>query len=256
MKIVTWNVNSVRARLGRLLPWLEEEAPDVVCLQETKVQDLQFPREEIEDAGYNVEIFGQKTYNGVAILSHHRIHDVVRGFDDDSEDAEKRVIGAEIEGFAVLDLYVPNGKEVGHKSYHYKLEWLQKLRGFLDTHYQPSDPVVVCGDFNVTFDDRDIHDPEAWHERILCSAPEREALCRVMEFGLVDGLRQFHEERGPFTWWDHRGGSLARDRGLRIDHFLLSESALARCIGIRVDREMRKGASPSDHAPVIAEFAD
>ena len=254
MKIATWNVNSVRARLARLLPWLEQESPDIVCLQETKVQDLQFPREEIEDAGYNVEVFGQKTYNGVAILSQHPIHDVIRGFDDDDESADKRVLGAEIEGYAILDLYVPNGKQVGHESYEFKLAWLERLRRLLDERFSTNDRVVVCGDFNVTFDDRDIHDPAAWHEKILCSTPERKALTHVMDFGLTDALRRFHEGDGPYTWWDHRAGSFARDHGLRIDHFLLSEPALAACTGVHVDREMRTGRSPSDHAPVIATF--
>ncbi len=254
MRIVTWNVNSVRARLPRLLPWLEQHRPDVVCLQETKVQDEQFPREYLEDAGYDVVVHGQKTYNGVAILSRRRMSDVVRGFPSDAEDAPARAIAATIEGFRVLNLYVPNGQEVGHEKYRMKLDWLSRLRSYLDADFSKQDAVVVCGDFNVTFDDRDVHDPEAWREKILCSTPERDALRRVMDFGFVDALRHHHEEGGIYTWWDMRTRSFDRNAGLRIDHFLVTDDALKVCTGVDVDREARAGKSPSDHAPVIATF--
>lgn len=252
MRIVTWNVNSVRARLPRLLPWLEENAPDVLCLQETKVIDDLFPYEPLEDLGYNVVVHGQKTYNGVAILARHGIEAVVRGFPDDEEGAQARVIGCAVEDVLVLNLYVPNGSSVGSDKYAYKLDWLGRLRAFLDATYDPSEKIVVCGDFNITFDDRDVHDPEKWHEKILCSTPEREALRHVMDFGLTDALRKHHDEAGIYTWWDMRGGSFPRDHGLRIDHFLMSEAALAACTAVDVDREARKGPGPSDHAPVLA----
>ncbi|MGA0868668.1 MAG: exodeoxyribonuclease III [Planctomycetota bacterium] len=252
MRIVTWNVNSVRARLPRLLPWLEENAPDVLCLQETKVIDDLFPYEPLEDLGYNVVVHGQKTYNGVAILARHGIEAVVRGFPDDEEGAQARVIGCAVEDVLVLNLYVPNGSSVGSDKYAYKLDWLGRLRAFLDATYDPSEKIVVCGDFNITFDDRDVHDPEKWHEKILCSTPEREALRHVMDFGLTDALRKHHDEAGIYTWWDMRGGSFPRDHGLRIDHFLMSEAALAACTAVDVDREARKGQGPSDHAPVLA----
>ncbi|MGA1525559.1 MAG: exodeoxyribonuclease III [Planctomycetota bacterium] len=252
MRIVTWNVNSVRARLPRLLPWLEENAPDVLCLQETKVIDDLFPYEPLEDLGYNVAVHGQKTYNGVAILARHGIEAVVRGFPDDEEGAQARVIGCAVEDVLVLNLYVPNGSSVGSDKYAYKLDWLGRLRAFLDATYDPSEKIVVCGDFNITFDDRDVHDPEKWHEKILCSTPEREALRHVMDFGLTDALRKHHDEAGIYTWWDMRGGSFPRDHGLRIDHFLMSEAALAACTAVDVDREARKGQGPSDHAPVLA----
>jgi exodeoxyribonuclease-3 len=252
MRIVTWNVNSVRARLPRLLPWLEENSPDVLCLQETKVVDELFPYEPLEDLGYNVVVHGQKTYNGVAILARHGIEAVVRGFPDDEEGAQARVIGCAVEDVLVLNLYVPNGSSVGSDKYAYKLDWLRRLRAFLDANYDPSEKIVVCGDFNITFDDRDVHDPEKWHEKILCSTPERDALRNVMDFGLTDALRKHHEDAGIYTWWDMRGGSFPRDHGLRIDHFLMSDAALAACTAVDVDREARGGKGPSDHAPVLA----
>ena len=193
MRIATWNVNSVRARLNRLLPWLEEHQPDVLCLQETKVVDEQFPFEPIEDQGYECRVFGQKTYNGVAILSRVGSEDVVTGFPDDEDDAQKRVIGCQVGDVQILNLYVPNGSEVGSDKYRFKLDWLARLRAFLDERYDANEKLVVTGDFNITFDDRDVHDPELWHEKILCSTPEREALAEVMAFGLSDALRQWLE---------------------------------------------------------------
>ncbi len=255
MRIATWNVNSVRARLPRLLPWLEDRRPDIVCLQETKCLDEQFPREPIEDLGYQIETFGQKTYNGVAILSRPPIEDVVRGLPGDGPDAEARSIAATIDGMRILNLYVVNGKEVGSDKYAYKLEWMRRVAEWLET-WDMSEEVVVTGDFNVTFDDRDVYDPEEWRGKILCSEPEREALRRILATGLVDALRHFHEEPGHYTWWDFRTRAFRGDRGLRIDHFLLSEPALARCEDVFVDREAREGEKPSDHAPVIAVLRD
>ena len=255
MQVATWNVNSVRARLPRLLPWLEERAPDVVLLQETKCVDDAFPREPIEDLGYQIETFGQKTYNGVAILSKQRIEDVVRGFDDDDEGAEKRALGATIGDTMFLCVYVINGMQVGHERYHDKLEWFGKLGDHIFEHFPMNEKVVVAGDFNVTFDDRDVYDPERWHERILCSTPEREALGRLTEMGLADAFRKFHEEAGHYTWWDFRTFGWKRGNGLRIDHFLMSPAALGSCTDVEVDIEARDGAKPSDHAPLIATMA-
>ena len=254
MRIATWNVNSVRARLPRLLPWLAEQRPDVVCLQETKVVDELFPTSYLEDQGYDVVAHGQKTYNGVAILARRGIRDVVRGFPDDAEDAQARAIAATIDGWRILNLYVPNGAEVGHEKYQYKLAWLERLRRYLDEAFCADDQLVVCGDFNITFDDRDIHDPAAWHEQILCSTPERDALRRVLDFGLFDALRKHHAEAGIHTWWDMRTRAFARGAGLRIDHFLVSRSALDACSAVDVDLDACRGKSPSDHAPVIATF--
>lgn len=254
MRIATWNVNSVRARLPRLLPWIAKQRPDVLLLQETKVQDEAFPREPLEDEGYNIETFGQKTYNGVAVLSKHRIEDIVRGFPEDVEGAERRAIGCVVSGFMLLNLYVPNGQEVGSAKFAYKMEWLKRLRSLLTKRYDMKEKVVLAGDFNITFDDRDVWDPEGLRETIHCSTPEREALTRLCETGLSDALRKFHAEGGIYTWWDHRGGAFPRGHGLRIDHFLVSETALACCEGVAVDVEERKGQGVSDHAPVIATF--
>ncbi len=253
MRIATWNVNSVRARLERLLPWLSEVRPDVVCLQETKCVDEAFPREEIEEVGYQVAHHGQPTYNGVAILSRRPIEDVRVGFGVEAFDGEARAISATVEDVMVTNVYVVNGREVGHERYGYKLEWLRALRDDLRAHSPMDEKVVVCGDFNVTFDDKDVYDAARWHERILCSTPEREALAEVMSVGLHDSLRHFHPEGGVFTWWDYRRRGFEKgNRGLRIDHLLMSTPALDACTGVEVDREARAGKKPSDHAPVIA----
>ena len=254
MQIATWNVNSIRARLPRVLAWLDARAPDVVCLQETKCLDEAFPREPLEELGYQVATFGQKTYNGVAILSKRGVEDVWRGFAGDGSDAEARVIGAQVGDFLLLDLYVVNGQEVGAPKYHYKLEWLGRVRDLLAERYPMTEKVVVTGDFNVTFDDRDVHDPVLWREKILCSTPEREALRRVLDVGLADALRHFTDAGGIYTWWDFRTKGFERGYGLRIDHFLLSPPALAACTGVAVDVEERGREKPSDHAPVVATF--
>ncbi|MHC5062649.1 MAG: exodeoxyribonuclease III [Planctomycetota bacterium] len=255
MNIATWNVNSLRARMPRFLPWLEENQPDILCLQETKVIDDLFPRSEIEEAGYNIACFGQKTYNGVAILARQPIEDVVTGFPDDDEDAQKRVIGGIVDDFIILNLYVPNGSELGSPKFEFKMNWLDRLREFVNDRYDAGEKIVITGDFNITFDDRDVYDPEALREAIHCSTRERQALAQIMEFGLHDGLRKHHEEAGLYTWWDHRGGAFWKDRGLRIDHFLLTDSALDACDAVVIDREARKGKGASDHVPVIASFS-
>jgi exodeoxyribonuclease-3 len=254
MRITTWNVNSVRARLPRILPWLEKNRPDVVLLQETKVEDELFPREPLEDAGYNIAVCGQKTYNGVAVLCKHRIEDLVRCLPDDGEGADKRLLGCIVGDTMLLNLYVPNGQSVGSAKFAYKLEWLARVRRMLDERYDPAEKIVLAGDFNVTFDDRDVWDPVLLRETIHCSTPEREALRGLCGFGLVDGLREFTQEPGIHTWWDHRAGSFPKGQGLRIDHFLLSEKARAACRGIEVDVEERRGKGVSDHAPVTATF--
>jgi len=255
MRISTWNVNSVRARLPRVLHWLETTRPDVVCLQETKCLDEQFPREPIEDLGYSIETFGQKTYNGVAILSRFGIDDVVRGFPDDDDDAQRRVIGATIGDVMLLDLYVVNGEAVGSPKYDFKLRWLERLRAFVAERYPMNEKVVLCGDFNITFDDRDVYDPEAWRGKVLCSEPEREALAGLCDLGLVDAFRHFHEEPEQYTWWDFRTKGFQRGAGLRIDHFLMSPPALAACTDVEIEKAQRGGEKPSDHAPVTATLA-
>jgi exodeoxyribonuclease-3 len=256
MQIATWNVNSIRARLPRVLPWLAQHRPDVVCLQETKVHDDSFPREPFEELGYNVEVFGQKTYNGVAILARHRIEDVRRGIGDGEEEIEEaRVISATVGDVMLLDLYVVNGQEVGAERYFYKLAWLERVRRMITERFDMKEKVVVMGDFNVTFDDRDVHDPARWHEKILCSTPEREALERVVGCGLHDAFRKFHKEGGHYTWWDFRTRAFERGWGLRIDHFLMSSPAFEACTGVVIDAEERSRERPSDHAPVVATLA-
>jgi exodeoxyribonuclease-3 len=247
-------MNSVRARLQRLLPWLEARRPDVLCLQEIKCQDEQFPREPFEELGYQACVHGQKTYNGVAILSKRGLEGVVCGLQDADLDGEARAIAAQIGDLLLLNLYVVNGEAVGSPKYARKLAWLERLRESVRSRCPMHEKVVLCGDFNITFDDRDVHDPEAWREKILCSTPEREALRRITDLGLHDALRKFTQEAGHYTWWDFRTRAFERGLGLRIDHFLMSEAALACCIGIEVDLEARRGLKPSDHAPVIASF--
>jgi exodeoxyribonuclease-3 len=254
MRIATWNVNSIRARLPRVTEWLEKKKPDVVCIQETKCLDEQFPREPIEELGYQIATFGQKTYNGVAILARGRIEDVQRGIGDEEDDAEARVIAATVGDVMLVNLYVVNGQEVGADRYHYKLEWLGRVRKFLDMRFDTKEKVVVTGDFNVTFDDRDVYDPDLWREKILCSTPEREALANVMGWGLKDAFRKFHEEGGHYTWWDFRTLGFKRGHGLRIDHLLMTPPALDACKNVAIDLEARGGEKPSDHAPVIAEL--
>jgi len=255
MEIVTWNVNSVRARLPRLLPWLEQRRPDVVLLQETKCLDEAFPREPIEDLGYQIETFGQKTYNGVAILARQRIEDVRTGFDSDLDQAERRVIGATVGDTMLLCVYVINGVSVGHTRYADKLEFFDRLCDHVTDYYPLDEKVVIGGDFNVTFDDRDIWDPERWREKILCSTPEREALAKLTGLGLTDAFRKFHEEEGHYTWWDFRTAGFKKKQGLRIDHFLMSPPALEACTSVEVDLDARDGAKPSDHAPLVTTLS-
>jgi exodeoxyribonuclease-3 len=257
MRIATWNVNSIRARLPRLVPWLAESRPDVVCLQETKCVDEAFPREPLEELGYQVLCYGQKTYNGVAILSRQGLEAEILGLPDDAPDAERRVLGATIGDLMVLNLYVVNGKEVGSDKYAYKLEWLERLRQFIDESYPSAggrlaQKLVVTGDFNITCDDRDVYDPDAWRDKILCSEPERDALAALMGLGLSDAFRKFEQGTGHYTWWDFRTRGFQGNRGLRIDHFLMSDEALAACNAVEIDLAARGGEKPSDHAPVIA----
>ncbi len=251
MRVATWNVNSVRARCERLLAWLEAHRPDVVCLQEIKCLDEQFPREPVEDLGYNIETFGQKTYNGVAILARTRIEDVVRGMPGDDESSQRRVIAATVGDVRYINAYVVNGEKVGSEKYAYKLEWMARLADYAHGVAREYEATVLTGDFNVTFDDRDVHDPEAWREKILCSTPERDALRRIQGEYYRDAMRKFTEEKGAYTWWDFRTGAFRGDRGLRIDHFLVTPAAHERAREFFVDREERAGEKPSDHAPVF-----
>lgn len=252
MIIATWNVNSIRMRLERLLEWLRRRAPDIVCLQETKVVDEEFPADPIRGLGYHCVHRGEKSYNGVAVLARSAILDPVLNLPGDPGDTECRFIDCTIGGIRVMNLYAPNGGEVGSPKYDYKLRWYGRLRNYLDAGLDPAREVVLCGDFNVAPDDRDVWDPELWRGQILFSEPEKEALRGLLEWGLEDALRLHHSEGGLYTWWDYRGGAFHRGWGVRIDHILLSRPLAKRCTAVEIDRNERKGKKPSDHAPVLA----
>ena len=251
-------MNSLRARLERVGAWLDREAPDVVCLQETKATDDKFPREVFEDRGYDLEVFGQPTYNGVCIAAKapYALEDVQRGFPDASSDAEKRLIAATVGGLRLVNVYVPNGSSVGSDKFEYKLRWYARLRKLLDDTADPDTPWVICGDFNVAPDDRDVHAPDAYRGAVMFSDEEKAAYQRLKAFGLADVLRHFSDEAGVYTWWDYRRLGFQKNRGWRIDHFLATPPAVERARSIRVNRDERKGPQPSDHAPVIATFTD
>jgi exodeoxyribonuclease-3 len=252
VKLATWNINSIRARNDRLFAWLEKERPDVLCLQETKVEDAAFPVDALAKAGYQVATFGQRSYNGVAILSTQPLADVTRGFGDGEDDGDARVIAATAHGVRIVCVYVVNGQELTSDRYPYKLAWLRRLRAMLDRTAKPDQPLVVCGDMNVAPDDRDVWSPEKWREQIHCSTPEREALAYVLGFGLTDVFRKHHGDEKVYSWWDYRGVAFFKDQGLRIDHIFATKSVADRCTSCTIDRSARKGQDASDHAPVIA----
>jgi exodeoxyribonuclease-3 len=252
VKLATWNINSIRARNDRLFAGLEKERPDVLCLQETKVEDAAFPVDALAKAGYQVATFGQRSYNGVAILSTQPLADVTRAFGDGEDDGDARVIAATAHGVRVVCVYVVNGQELTSDRYPYKLAWLRRLRAMLDRTAKPDQPLVVCGDMNVAPDDRDVWSPDKWREQIHCSTPEREALAYVLGFGLTDVFRKHHGDEKVYSWWDYRGVAFFKDQGLRIDHIFATKSVADRCTSCTIDRSARKGQDASDHAPVIA----
>lgn len=255
MILAAWNVNSLNIRLPRLLPWLESARPDVVCLQETKLEDVKFPVQAIADAGYSAHYAGQKTYNGVAILARRElaVEDVRMGIDGFA-DEQKRVIAATIAGIRVVGVYVPNGQSVDSDKYQYKLAWYAALAGMLRSELARNPNLAVAGDFNVAPEDRDVHDPAAWAGQVLCSVPERSAFQALLALGLKDSFRLFEQPERSFSWWDYRMLGFPKNHGLRIDHVLLSDPLAARCTASRIDRNMRKGEKPSDHAPVLVEL--
>jgi exodeoxyribonuclease III len=252
VKLATWNINSIRARNDRVFAWLDREKPDVLCLQETKVEDEGFPTAAFEKAGYQVATYGQRSYNGVAIASRYPLIDVARGFSDGEADEEARVLAATVDGVRVVCLYVPNGQELTSEKYPYKLAWFGRLRAFLERTQASTDPVIVCGDMNVTPDDRDVWAPEKWKDQIHCSPPERAALANVVAWGLTDLFRHHHGDAKQYSWWDYRGVAFFKDQGLRIDLVFGTAPIVARCTACTIDRSARKGQDASDHAPVIA----
>ncbi len=261
MQIATWNVNSVRSRLEQVVAWLELERPEVLCLQETKVEDAAFPTGAFGHLGYTAVISGQKAYNGVAILSRLPLEDVRIGFDallaDEPAGAlaeQKRVISARIEGVRVLNLYVPNGSSLRSEKYAYKLEWLACLRRYLDVQDNDGDPLCMVGDFNIALDDRDIHDPQRLSGGIMASEAERQALRLALDERLSDVFRLFEPDSGHWSWWDYRSGAWDRDSGWRIDHIYLSEELQERATGCLIHKAVRGNEKPSDHAPVVVQL--
>ncbi len=253
LKIATWNVNSLRVRLPHLLAWLSDVQPDIVALQETKLTDDCFPVQEIEAAGYQVAFSGQKSYNGVALLSRVPASEIIRDIPD-LDDPQRRILAATCGQLRVLDIYVPNGASVGSEKYVYKLAWLDKLCDYIEQQLKVYPQLVVLGDFNIAPEDRDVHDPKAWEGQVLVSEPERAAFMRLLKFGLNDSFRLFDQPPGIFSWWDYRAMAFRRNMGMRIDHILISPALREHCRGCVVDKAPRKLERPSDHAPVIAEF--
>ncbi len=253
MKLATWNVNSLKVRLPQLLAWLAQAQPDVVCLQETKLEDENFPAAEIEAAGYRCLVSGQKAYNGVAILARRPLADPAVGIEGFA-DEQKRVLAATVDEVRVVCVYVPNGESVDSPKYAYKLGWLAALRGWLERELARHPRLALLGDFNVAPEERDVHDPRLWEGKVLFSAPEREALRRLLDLGLVDSFRLFEQPAKSFSWWDYRMNQFKRNRGLRIDHVLLSRPLAEQAKASDIHKQVRAQERPSDHAPVVTEI--
>ena len=258
MRIATWNVNSLKIRLPKVEEWLAYAQPDVLCMQETKLADSAFPAMAFAALGYDAAHCGQGQWNGVAILSRVGLDDVVAGFSDQAEDetVEARLLWATCGGVRVASVYVPNGRSVGSEHYEAKLEWLGRLRRHLESAGRPGDDLVVCGDFNVAPDDRDVWDVTKLHGGTHVSGPEREALAALESWGLVDVFRRLYADAGLYSWWDYRAGDFHQGRGLRIDLALATEPLAARATYALIDRFARKGKGPSDHAPLLVDFED
>jgi exodeoxyribonuclease-3 len=253
MKIVSWNVNSLKVRLPQVLEWLATYQPDVLCLQETKQEDANFPLAELNAAGYQCVFSGQKTYNGVAILSKHALQEPIYGIPNFA-DEQKRVLAATVNGVRIVDVYIPNGQSIDSDKYQYKLAWLKALTAWLAEELKAYPKLALLGDYNIAPEDRDVHDPAAWEGQVLCSAPEREAFQALQALGLQDSFRLFEQPEKTFSWWDYRMNAFRRNLGLRIDHILLSVPLVMVCKSSQIDKEARKVERPSDHAPVLAEI--
>jgi exodeoxyribonuclease-3 len=254
MKIATWNVNSLNVRHGHVMEWLDIVKPDVLVLQEIKQATEAFDAESFAGIGYKAVASGQKTYNGVAVISRGEPEDQVTDFPG-FEDPQRRILASTIDGVRVVNLYIPNGSSVGSEKYDYKLGWLRALHEFLEGELKVHENLVVLGDFNIAPDDRDVYDPEKWGDDVLCSPPEREALQALIDLGLADVYRQFDQPEQNFSWWDYRAAGFRRNAGLRIDLILASEALASRCTASYIDKEPRTWERPSDHTPVIAEFS-
>ncbi|MBI5783024.1 MAG: exodeoxyribonuclease III [Gammaproteobacteria bacterium] len=253
MKIATWNINSIRVRLPQVLEWLKKENPDVLCLQETKITDGEFPAAAFREMAYQAVYAGQKTYNGVATLSRAPTDDVITslpGVDGD----QKRLLATTVGDVRVVNVYVPNGEEVGSEKYSYKLSWLKALEKFVARELKSHPRLALLGDYNIAPEERDVHDPKRWEGHVLFSGKERAAFQRLVEHGLTDVFRQFDQPEKNFSWWDYRAGAFHRNHGLRIDHILCSPALAQRCSTCRIDTDPRRHERPSDHAPVFAQF--
>lgn len=253
LKVASWNVNSLNVRLPHVQAWCASAEPDILALQETKMTDEKFPVEALRESGYHSVFSGQPTYNGVAILSRRPGKDVVTDLEG-LDDPQRRILAATYGDVRVIDLYVVNGKEVGSDKYAYKLDWLRHVTDWIEQEVERFENVIVMGDFNIAPDDRDVYDPEAWHERILCSTAERTALQKVLSLGFQDTFRLFEQPDKSFSWWDYRQAAFRRGMGLRIDLVLASQAMAERCTSAYIDVEPRRQERPSDHTPVVAEF--
>jgi exodeoxyribonuclease-3 len=256
MKIATWNVNSINVRMPQLLDWLRAAEPDVVGVQETKTVDGKFPEMELKAAGYESVFTGEKSYNGVAILSKFPITDAQKNFIDDGEESQKRLIAATVNGIRIVNAYVPNGSELGSDKFKFKLDWLQRLRRMFDETCKDQKDVLLCGDFNVAMTELDVWNAGAMAGRLHFSRPERAAVTYVKQWGFTDLFREKNDDVRAFSWWDYRAGSWQKDQGLRIDHIWTSPSLTAKCTRCWIDKSPRALNLPSDHAPVVAEFGD
>ncbi|MBX2810408.1 MAG: exodeoxyribonuclease III [Myxococcales bacterium] len=256
MKIVTWNVNSLRARLDLVLNWIEVNAPDIICLQETKTTDQEFPEDEFGDLDYDIVYFGQPSYNGVAIAARDPIKNVVKGFPGALPDDEKRLIAATINGIRIINIYLPNGNSYNSDKYRFKLQWMDNLQRFIESGPLFSSPLILLGDFNVAPRDEDIYPAYGTGEQLFISSAERDRYRQLIQWGMTDMLEHFHPDTQQYTWWDYRGAGFQRDEGMRIDHILATHTILSRSSSCDVDRGPRAEEHPSDHAPVILRLKD
>ena len=253
LKLASWNVNSLKVRLDQVLEWMESSQIDVLAMQETKLIDENFPATAFTDKGYHIVFAGQKTYNGVAVISKHPVTDIITDIPD-LADPQRRILAVTVAGMRLINLYVPNGSDLTSDKYQYKLNWLQKVTAFIQQQLNLYPKMAVVGDFNIAPEDRDVHDPAEWVGCILVSPPERQAFTELLKLGLHDSFRNFEQEEKIFSWWDYRAAGFRRNRGLRIDHVLLSEPLNILCRQSKIDKEPRKAERPSDHAPAWVEL--